>query len=95
MYAQVPGHPVVLAADMLDVRALKGARGIRLHGKEASGMQVGIPQLILGIDAGRIDFSHYPGVGRILLVNMESTTKGLEASSHRDDRHDSDSKRCV
>src|SRR5690349_9377943 len=90
---QVPGHLVVLTADMLDVRARKGDGGIRLHIKEGSGPQVCITQFIVGIDAGRLHLGLYPGVGWILLVDMESTTKHLEASSRRADGHDSDGKR--
>ena len=46
-------------------------------------------------DAGRLHFGIYPGGGRILLINMELSTKRVEAPSRRTDRHDSDSKRCV
>ena len=95
MHGQVPCHLVVLTTGMLDIRALKGDRGILLHGKEGGGTQVSITQLILGIDAGRLHFGVYPGVGRILLINMEMSTKRLEASSRRADRQDSDSKRQV
>jgi|GEM_PF-2821781 len=57
--------------------------------------QVGITQLIMGIDADRLHLGVNPGVGRVLLVNIESTAKRVEASSRRPDRHDSDSKRHV
>src|SRR3989440_5807970 len=87
--------PCSLDPRMLDVRALKGDRGILLHGKEGGGTQVSITQFIPGIDAGRLHFGLYPGVGRILLVNMEMSTKRVEASSRRADRQDSDSKRHV
>src|SRR5258708_28789548 len=95
MHAQVPRHLVVLTTGMLDARALKGDGGILLHGKEGGGPQVGITQLIVRIDAGGVHFGLYPGVGRILLINMEMSTKRVEASSRRADRHDSDSKRHV
>src|SRR5260370_4543691 len=95
MHAQVPSYLVALSVDVLDVRALKGDRGILLHGKEAGGPQVGITQLIVRIDAGRVHFGLYPGVGRILLINREMSTKRVEAPSRRTDRHDSDSKRHV
>ncbi len=95
MQAQVPHHLVVLTTGMLDARALKGDGGILLHGKEGGGPQVGITQLIVRIDAGGVHFGLCPGVGRILLINMEMSTKRVEASSRRADRQDSDSKRQV
>ena len=82
---QVPGHPVVLTAGMLDMRARKGDGGILLHVKEGGGTQVGVTQFIAGINAGRLHLGVDPGVGRMLLVNMESTTKRIEASSRRGD----------
>jgi len=95
MQGQVPRHLVVLTANMLDVRARKGDGRIVLHVKEGGGTQMGIPQLVMGIDAGCFHLSIDPGVGRILLVNMKSTTKRIEASSRCADRHDSDGKRHV
>src|SRR5258707_2484228 len=95
MHGQVPRHLVVLPTGMLNARALKGDRGILLHGKEGGGPQVSITQLIVRIDAGRLHGSRYPGVGRMLLINMEMSTKRVEASSRRADRQDSDSKRHV
>src|SRR5258708_6509879 len=85
MQGQVPCNFVDLAAEMLDLCALKGDRGILLHGKEAGGTQVGITQLIVGIDAGRIDFSLYPGTSRILLINIHMTSQRVEASFRRAD----------
>src|SRR5207245_10785745 len=86
MHGQVPGYFVVLSTDMLDVRALKGDGGILLHGKEGGGTQVGVTQLNMGVDAGRVHFGVYPGVGRILLINMELSTKRVEAPSGCGDR---------
>src|SRR6266851_1216100 len=50
-------------------------------------------RLELNLDGGRVHFGLHPGVGRILLINMEMSTKRVEASSRRADRQDSDSKR--
>src|SRR5205823_12635775 len=95
MQGQVPRHLVVLTADMLDVRTRKGDGGIFLHVKEGSRTQMGITQFIPGIDAGRLHLGIDPGVGRMLLVNIESTTKRMEVPSCGADRHDSYSKRYV
>src|SRR5436309_2923650 len=95
MQGQVPRHLVVLSADMLDVRTRKGDGGILLHVEEGGGPQVSVTQLVMGINAGCLYLGIDPGVGKFLLVNMKSTTKGIEASSRCADRHDLDGKRHV
>src|SRR5947208_906140 len=81
-------HFVCRVADMLDARALKRNGGVFFHGEEGVGTQVGITHYIMRIDAGRVDFSLYPGIARGLLVDMKLTAQSVEASSRRSNRHD-------
>jgi hypothetical protein len=70
---------------MLDARALKSNGGVFFHGEEGVGTQMGITQYIMRIDTGRVDFSLYPGIGGVLLINMKLTLQRVEASSRRSD----------
>jgi len=71
---------------MLDARALKSNGGVCFHGEEGVGTQMGITQEIMRIDTGRVDFSLYPGIGRVLLITMEMAVQPIEASSGRSER---------
>src|SRR5215467_15756095 len=62
---------------------IKRNGGVCFHSEEGVGTQMSITQYIMRIDTGRVDFSLYPGTGRVLLIDMQMAAQPIEAPFRR------------
>src|SRR5579883_3102876 len=87
VHCQVTKYLILIISLWFYFLAFERDNRVVLSIKEVSRTQVSVAALIAGIDAAGLSFSLYPGILRMLLVNLELALENVKASRDFADHH--------